>query len=349
VPTWRHDVAEEADLIEEIARFHGYEHIPVTVPSVRPIEVRFAPEHDALAALRRLLVGYGLTEVCNWTFSSDDAVRNCGLEDAYLDMVRLENPLSERQAAMRSSLAPGILNNVAFNIRHGSNDLALFEIGPVYRPRADRELPDETPGLAIALSGAAEDRYWSRAPRAVDFHDLKGLAERVIEHFGAGFEFTVSESALFQAGQGANIAADGEVIGRCGRIHPHVLRSLDIPQDVYLLELNLDPLLRLPQRYSQFQSIPAFPPSLRDMAVVVDAEVPAGAICEAARRAGGKLLQRVEIFDIYEGKQVPAGKKSVALGFVFQSPDRTLIDADTEKACDKILRALKHAYQAELR
>lgn len=349
VPTWRHDVAQEADLIEEVARFHGYDKFPSTVPSVRPVEQRFAPEHHSLSNLRRLLVGYGLCEVCNWTFSSDDDVRKTGLEEGYLEMVRLQNPLSERQATMRSSLMPGLIRNVAFNIRHGSTSLALFEIGPVYRPRPSHDLPDEPSCLGIALTGAAEPQHWSHAPRNVDFYDIKGLAESVTEHFCAEPTFEPLDSGIFLQGQAAAIKVADAIIGRCGRVHPQVLRQFDIPQDVFLLELTLSSLLQSQTRRQQFQAFAAYPPSLRDMAVVVDDAVPAGALRDTAQRAGGKMLQRVDIFDVYRGKPVAAGKKSVALGFVFQSADRTLTDADTQKAYDKILKALQKEHQAVLR
>ncbi|MBP8129326.1 MAG: phenylalanine--tRNA ligase subunit beta [Candidatus Hydrogenedentes bacterium] len=349
VPTWRHDVAQEADLIEEVARFHGFGQFPATVPSVPPVEQRFAPEHRILGGLRRLLVGYGLTEVCNWTFSSEDDVRKAGLEEAYLDMVRLQNPLSERQATMRSSLLPGLIHNVGLNVRHGSANLALFEIGPVYRPRPGQDLPDEPPTLGVALSGAADAQHWSHSQRPADFYDLKGVAETVLAYFQAEATFAPLESKVFLQGQAAVVTVHDAIIGRCGRLHPQVLRQFDIPQDVYLLELTLSPLLQRKTRHPQFQTFPTYPPSLRDLAVVVDDAVSAGALRDTAQRAGGKILERVDIFDVYRGKPVPAGKKSVALGFVFQSAERTLTDADTQKACDKILKALQREHKAELR
>ncbi len=351
VPSWRHDVTQEADLIEEVARLYGYDNIQVTLPRVRQNDIIFAPEETVLRKLRRHLVGLGLTELLSWTFSSPEAVAEAGLEGPYLDMVRLDNPLSERQATMRSTLLPGLLAAAAHNFNRGTNDIAAFELGPVYQPAGAGELPAQRPHLALLLAGAPEPAHWSRGRRTADFYDIKGYVETVLDFFGAStaLQSEPARLGIYQTGQAAELLLDGNVIGHCGRVANAVRKVNDIEHPVYLAELNLQPLLLRDFTVPKFQAVPTFPPSLRDLAVLVDDALPAGALLETAGRAGGDLLNTVEIFDIYTGKQVPPGKKSLALSLVFQSQERTLTDADTQKAWNKILKAVQKEHGAELR
>lgn len=349
VPAWRHDVAQEADLIEEITRFYGYDTVPSTLPAARQSEIVFAPNEAIVRKLRRFLVGQGLTELYNWTFSSPEAVQKAGLSSDYLDMVGLRNPLSENYATMRPSLIPGLLANAAYNFNHGVQDIAAFEIGPVYRPVSGAELPEEPLRLGIVLSGAPGPKNWSATPAKVDFYDLKGYAEAVCEFFGLEATTDSGDFGTFQTGINAVLKAGDRCVGYLGKVKKTVLSAYDIPQEVYLLELHLADLLNSDAKAKTFQSIPSFPPSLRDIAVLVDGNIPAGALAEAAQKAGGKLLSSVQIFDVYTGKQVAEGKKSVALNLTFQSEERTLTDADTQKAWDNILKALQKEFQAELR
>jgi len=348
VPLRRHDVSMEADLIEEIARLYSFDNIPVSLPRARPCEKVFAPGEKRIRALRHFLVGLGLTELYNWSFSNPDEVERAALPEDFRDMVCLQNPLSEKQATMRSSLIPALLGNAARNINYGVTAVRGFELGPVYRP-AGEELPTQANRLCIVLAGHIEAAHWSHAARDADFYDLKGLVESVLAHFGLAGRFDVSDWQTFQNGQRATVSIGKNVIGNLGRVAGSVARSFACDRPIYLAELDLDALLAQPVSAAQFQSVPTFPPSARDLAVVVDAAVPAGELREKAAQAGGQLLRSVEIFDIFEGDQVGAGKKSVALNLVFQSDERTLTDQDTQKAFDKVLKRLKHDYKAELR
>ena len=309
----------------------------------------FAPHEGAIRGLRRFLVGQGLTEFYNWTFSCPEDVRNVGLEEAYLNMVALTNPLSENLATMRSSLIPGLVANVSRNVRHGVANIMGFEVGPVYVPVPEQELPDELMRVGVVLSGSVGERDWSRPQQPFDFYDVKGRCEAILDHFGAPYRFEEAELGTFEKGRCAWVLMKKHTLGRLGQVRPSILKGYDVDQPVYLVELDLEPLLRRAALVPQFQAIAAFPPSLRDMAVVVDAATPAGEVRDIALRAGGKLLKSVDIFDIYTGKQVPDGKKSVALNLVFQSEERTLTDKDTQKSWDKILKKLEGGLGAELR
>lgn len=349
VPTWRHDCTQEADLIEEVARLYGYDLIEPTIPAVRHTEQVFAPNDGRLRRLRRALAGYGLSELVGMTFSSSADVAAVGLSGAYLDMVALQNPLSENLAAMRSTLFPGMVRAVQTNIRYGRRDVRAFELGPVYRPAPERELPEQTLRLGLVLTGNAEEPHWSRPVRTADPYDITGLIQAVGEYFGASLACTAAPFDAFDPDVSAQVTLNGRAIGWAGSLAPAVRKTWDIEQPVFLAELALEPLLGIPETPVLFAPIPAYPPSLRDIAVLVDQSVPAGALVDAARSAGGKLLQRVDVFDVYTGKQVPAGKKSIALSLVFQSPERTLTDKATQKAWDAILRRLQDDFGAQLR
>ncbi|HOZ46898.1 MAG TPA: phenylalanine--tRNA ligase subunit beta [Candidatus Hydrogenedentes bacterium] len=348
-PTWRHDVSQEADLIEDVARLYGYDKIAATLPSISQVEQVFAPFEARVRRLRALLVGAGLTEMMHWTFSQAADVRKSELPDAYLDMVALANPLSENLSTMRSSLIPGLLDNVTRNLHRGNGSIRAFEIGPVYKPRADKDLPDETLRIAVVLTGAAASPHWASEQRSVDFYDLKGIMEVIADHVGAVAAYQPLEMGPFQTGQSASVVVDGRELASMGLVKSTVLKAYDIEQPVYVLDADLQALLALNPAAKQFEEIPQYPPSLRDIAVLVDNDVPAGALCEAARDAAGKILRSVDIFDVYTGKQVPEGKKSVALSLVFQSPERTLTDQNTQKAWDKILHKLETEFNATLR
>lgn len=349
VPTWRHDASQEADLIEEIARLHGYDKIETTLPTIRQTEVVLAPKDAPVRALRKFLVSQGLTEFFNWTFSCPEDVKSSGLDGDYLNMVTLQNPLSEKQATMRSSLIPGLIATASRNVRHGQTDVLGFELGPVFVPVPAEDLPDENMRLGIVVSGFSGQKHWSVPQRAVDFYDLKGYCEAALEFLGVTCTFEAAEFAPLQTGQCGKIMMGETLLGYLGQVRESILKAYDVEQPLYLLELDLEPLFAVIRETPQFASIPTFPPSCRDMALVVDASVPAGALREVAAQTGGKLLKAVDIFDVYTGKQVPEGKKSVALGLVFQSDERTLKDEDTQKAWDRILNKLKAAFQVELR
>lgn len=349
VPARRHDVAHEADLIEEVARLHGFDDIPTTLPRVRPREEVLAPEAGFERSLRAYLVGLGLTELSGLTFTSDAALQQTKLQFNESRLVRLENPLSERHAIMRPSLIPGMLEAVSRNERHGIDQLRLFEMGPAFTADDALELAREDTHVTIALMGTQTARTWHGESDPVDIYDVKGIAEAILEHSGIDAEYGHTEIAPFAAGQCAEIETEGGVIGYLGKIDVDIADRFEIRRPVYVLDLNVSTLRALPRTTSSFEPIPKFPPALLDMAVVVNTETPAHEIQKSAEKAGGKRLKRAEVFDVYTGDQVEAGKKSVALKLIFQVPDRTLTDKETGKDYEKIKEALAHEFGATLR
>ncbi len=349
VPSWRYDVTLEADLIEEVGRFFSFDNIPMTLPRVRPTNQCFAPQEQVIWALKHFLVDKGLTEVYHWTFSCAEDIQNAGLVGNYLDMVMLENPLSEKQAGMRTSIIPALLNNVARNLNKGATSVAVFELGPVYYPIPGELLPNEPLRLSIALSGQRKPNHWSKTTENVDFYDLKGCVEAITDFFAVEVNYVNSTFEPFQQGVSATLKIGEQTLGHIGQVNKHVRRNYDIGRETYMAELDLTMLLNIPQAVPQFKEISAFPASLRDMAIIVEEHITANDIMNYTKIAGGNLLHQVEIFDVYRGKPVAEGKKSIAIGLTFQAMDRTLTDNDTQKSWDKILKTLQKECGAELR
>ena len=347
-PTWRHDVNHETDLIEEVARHFGYDNIPTTMPPVRQSDQIFAPAEKHVQAVRRFLAAQGLTEAVNWSFGSIEHETKSAMT-VYTDaMVMLQNPLSEHYSGMRTSLLPALYATAAYNHKRGARGTALFEIGPVYHAKDDEMLPEEPLHLGIILSGIISGN-WSQPDRTADFYDIKGFLEALFRFLGRDVALDETNCPAFQEGQRAAIKLGKRVTGYIGKMPLTVSKAYDLPDCVYALEIDLGVLTARPMPPSQFQDIPQFPASLRDLAVVVDTTLPAAALISTIKNAGGPLLKKTNVFDVYSGKPLPEGKKSIALSLAFQSPDRTLTDKDTQKAIDRIVRKLQQQHGAELR
>jgi len=349
VPQRRHDVTIEADLIEEVARMVGYDAVPSTLPRVRQSHEIFAPEATELRRLRDQLAGMGLSQMMNMSFGTPETTLAAGIPFKEGDMVALMNPLAETMSHMRYSLVPGILAALSRNLRRGADRIAAFEIGPVYRTAPDAELPAQSERLVIAMAGNRRERHWSEGETPVDFFDLRGIVDRVLDSFQAKTLFSEYEGDTLQPGQGASILLKKHPIGLLGEVHPSVRKAFDLDQAVFVAELELDALLSRKRGAAQLQPVSSFPPVLRDLAFLVDAPVPAGDLVAVAKNAGGKALATVEVMDVYTGKPIPEGKKSVALSLSFQSFEKTLTDQETDKACKKIIAKLETAHGAQLR
>lgn len=350
IPNRRHDCTRPADLVEEITRLHGFENVEATLPAIPQIEETYAPHYQTLQSLRGQICSMGLNEIYTWAFASTQDLEKACLNDLLAASIPVENPLSEKHAFMRPSLIPSVLNVASANIRRNVKDIAIFEMAPIYKKSEGAEGRTQLETLTIALSGNSTLSYWTDDVRPADIYELMGLVEEIatcLQSESPTFEAT--EHPTFAPGECAAIRAKGNTIGHIGRINKSVAVAFDSDQDIFVAEFQVKSLLNKKTKYAKYQPVPEHPASLRAIAVVVDNSIAVGDLQNTAQKAGGKLLQRVELFDIYTGEQVPDGKKSVALNLVFQSPERTLTDKDTEKACAKILKTLAHKFEAELR
>jgi phenylalanyl-tRNA synthetase beta chain len=348
VPTWRVDLKREADLIEEIARLHGVDRIPSTPPRGAIGANAFDAVYDQVAEARRLLTGLGLTEAAGQTLIADTAARLAASADS---LVLLANPLSSDMNALRPSLLPGLLDALRHNFSRKNEDAALFEIGRVFL-RASGTLVEER-RLAIALTGLRAARFWSGAERDAkcDLYDLKGMLEEFLERFGLrgfGFSRRSESTALFL--ESASVSLGGRVaLGEFGQLLPALVKRYDLRDAVLLAELNLDQLLARRNPARSFKPLPPFPGIRRDVAMLVAESVTHEAVLELVRKTRPANLESVELFDVFRGRNVPCGQKSVAYAFTYRAADRTLTDAEVNTAHEKLVGAFKQGLQAAIR
>lgn len=354
VPSHRLDVSIAADLIEDIARIHGYEAIPETlINDVLPPQ-RTQPMLDGVQHTRDILVGCGLTEIVSYGLTSLDSVQRAQLGEVPVDgtgYVRIANPLSQEREFLRQSLLPSMLETLQTNRRYRQR-MALFEVGRVYLPQAGAELPSEQRRLAIAVTGPVlpASCYNTGDASQLGFAHLKGIVETLLQRLHVpDVRFTPATHAALHPVRTAALRVAGQELGIIGEVHPHVCERFDLAdQTVAVLELQLERLLALrqPRRY---QRISRFPAVLEDLALVVDADLPAYTVEETIRTAGGALLRAVSLFDVYQGEPIPDGKKSLAYALTFQADDRSLTEEEVRQLYQGIQQHAATAFGAEPR
>ncbi|WP_456456015.1 phenylalanine--tRNA ligase subunit beta [Thermovibrio sp.] len=336
VPSWRkYDVGREIDLIEEVVRIFGMKNLPSSYPLMHSnVEKNYLP--FKVLRLKELLSDLGLTEAINYSFIGKSLYSKFSLPTE--NLLKIRNPLSEEWVYMRDRLFPSLVNNLVRNIKRNERDVALFEIARVFVP-SSKELPDEPLKLAFALTGTVREGLYSR--REVDFYDAKGILEEVLDFLRLKGEFEREEELSFlHPGQSAKVKVLGKTVGFIGKLHPKVLEAFDVNQDIILCELSLDLLLELSvSSQIKFEKLAKFPPVMRDIAVLVDEGVPVAQI-EKVIRDSARYLEKLTLFDVYKGKGVPEGKKSVAFSLTFRAPDKTLSDQEVNEIMAKIVNNL---------
>lgn len=357
VPDHRLDIAGPADIAEEIVRTLGLDKLPSTMMDDELPPLRIDRERELQERVRDLLTEAGLQETISYAMTSPEAEAALVLDNDPTDAteagyVVLRNPISQERRVMRQTLLVSLVENLQRNLRHRDR-VAIFEIGTVYRPRDDDRLPDEEARVAIALTGAAEPASWlNQEPRHVDFFDVKGIVEDVFEHLRLQerVRFALTDHPTLQPGRTAAVELDGEQIGVLGEMHPLVREANNLPaQRIAVAELTLAPILATVSETYEVEPVPRFPAVVEDIAVVVEAEVPAAEVAAVIRNAGGDLLRRVELFDVYRGDPLPAGHKSLAYRLNYQALDRTLTDEEAESIRTRIVAALDEELNATIR
>lgn len=350
VPSHRQDVALEEDLVEEVARFYGYDRIPVTVPGGLGERTGLTPAQKFRRLVRQVVSSSGFREIVTMSFINPVHMDNLRWpEDSPLrQTVVIQNPLSEEQRVMRTSLLPGLLQTAALNVARGERNLFLFEMGRTFHPRPGEKLPEEREMLAFLACGREERGWWEKAA-PVDFYYLKGVLERLFRVLGIEASFRPDTDPALHPGRTAVVIAGGERCGVIGELHPEVGEKYGLPERVQVAWLDMEKLQPLWQPVAPYQPLPRFPAVDRDLAVVVPETVPAADLLAALREAGGELLVEVELFDLYRGSQIPPGHVSMAFSLRFQAPDRTLTDEEVNERHEAICQALAERFQARLR
>lgn len=350
-PSYRRDIFHMADLAEEVARLYGYDRIAATIPESRQIGER-TPFQQLQRDCRHLLTGLGLTEIITYSLYAKNTPARLGLdpEDPLARTIELLDPLSEDQAVLRTNLVHSLLETVEFNIKRRQSNLFFFEMARVYWPKPDSALPDEPLHLGVVLTGRLYETGWNQSPDEVDFYDLKGIMERLFQQFRfPAFTVERAKRPFLHPGQAAEVYVNGRSAGFLGQIHPAVLERYELDQKIFLMELDLSYLAPLAETEIRFKPLPKFPAVERDLALVVNRAVPAAAIQAKIRELGGELVERVELFDVYQGNQVPEGMRSLAFGITYRAKDRTLSDDEVNQLQEGLLRKLGESYQAKVR
>ena len=341
VPTFRVDIEREIDLIEEVARLHGFNAIPATMPTARVFSDRPSLHQKVEKALRDLLTAHGFSEVVNFSFFATELLDKLLLPgcDPRRETIRLLNPLSDDLAVMRTTLLPGLLQTTERNLSRRSLNLRLFELRRVYHPVAGQELADEPLHLGAILTGRRRPEGWNHEDATIDFFDVKGVLENIFDEFRIrGVSFTADKLELFyHPGKACSLIVGAEEIGSCGELHPDVLDSFAIEQPVYYVELNFEKLLKHCGAHPAIVPPSRYPDTFRDSALLIDETTPAAVVLETIRGQKVKELEGVELFDLYTGAGIPEGKKSIAVRVRYRAPDRTLTDDEVTPLHAKIV------------
>jgi phenylalanyl-tRNA synthetase beta chain len=352
VPPWRDsDVQREADLIEEVARIHGLDKLPTTLPARRNAVGRLTRSQRLRRRLEDLLRDRGLNECVSYSFTSPTAIQRLRLDG--VPLLRLDNPLSEDQSVMRPLLLPGLLDAARHNAAHGRAGVRLFESAHVYRPSEPLDAaPAEAPGgrlpalerhhLGVLFTEAAPGG-WRSERRPADFFAARALLEAVLEVAGVDWVAEEGGRSFLHPGRAASIIAreSERKLGWLGELHPLVAREWDVAGPVAGFELDVEAVLEVTGgREDVYRDVTSFPAVLQDIAVVVPEGVPAAEVEESVRVGGGDLLSDVEVFDLYRGEQAGEGNKSLALRLEFRAPDRTLTDEEVARRREAIEREL---------
>ncbi|MBO9598109.1 MAG: phenylalanine--tRNA ligase subunit beta [Cohnella sp.] len=357
VPTRRGDMTRDVDLIEEVARLHGYDEIPTTLIEGASTAGSLTKSQAIRRELRTLLTGAGLQEAISYSVTSAQRTSLFpALSGEDVKPIALAMPMSEERSVLRTTILPSLMEAAAYNLTRKNNDIALFEIASVYHSDEAvlTRLPQEKPRLALLLAGNRRAADWNRQAEAVDFYDAKGLLETAFRRLGIETRvfYEAAQPEGFHPGRTAAIKLDTErgleTIGYVGQLHPELQREFDLP-DTFAAELSLAPIYEYADSRIEYKPLPRYPAMERDIAVVVDRGVTGGALTAAIEASAGELFESVRVFDVYIGDRVAADKKSVALALVYRHAERTLTDEEVTAAHGNVLAQLEQSFGAELR
>ena len=354
VPSWRQDVTCDADISEEIARMHSYDKIK----SHLPVLAMAQGKQDILEDVRDIVVDSmaesGLDEVVTYSFVHPQIFDKLLLpkDDKRRLAIKIKNPLSDDFSIMRTTMLPSLLNTAAYNLAHQIESVKIFEVGRTFMPKALplTDFPQENLILCAVLSGRRDDLNWTHGKDNVDFYDMKGVVEALFEKLNVtNLELVPSTQPYLHPGKSCAVKYDGKILGEFGELHPEVAKNYDVPADTYVLELSVEPLVKAAETIPQYKHLPKFPGTSRDIAVVVPTTITMKDLVATIRANAGPLLQDVKLFDVYTGKQVAEGSKSMAFNLTFQAADRTLKDDEIDKIIAEVVAKVQAAYKAELR
>ena len=349
VPTFRSDVTREIDLIEEIARVYGYDNIPTTLPKGDIPVPAPNPKAEVHKRIKHFLLSSGMIEAVNYSFCAPTCFDRIRLnpDDPLRNTLQLRNPLSPEMSVLRTTLTPGLLANAQHNRNHQIDTIALFEIGSVFVHDGEEKEPERVAGV---LAGQIGEGVYSNPHRSPDFFDIKGLVEGMLEVCGiVGWTLQKTDIPTFHPGRNAEVLLGDRRIGVFGEVHPEVIENYDLPYKAYLFDCDLEGLADVATFAKRFEPISIYPKVARDLAIVVDKRILSDMPTKLIYTTGGGSVDSVRLFDVYEGEQVPEGKKSLAYTITYHSATETLTDKAVNALHDEVVKCLNRELGAELR
>lgn len=354
VPSWRNDVSRMADISEEIARLYGYDKIKSTLPEGASMQGSQSDKQTFIDKVKASLSAQGLCETISFALTNEATFDKLNIpqDDALRQAIPIMNPLSDEYPLIRTTLLSSVFDNLSRNLARKNDDVALFEVGTVFFPKAlpVTELPNETVKIAGAITGRRHAHIWNQSNDMVDFYDAKGIIEELFADLritrytveaGTHYAMHPGKTALFKKGR--------DVLATIGEVHPAVLAAYGITKPVYIFELDAKTVMKYMAKDFKYKALPKYPAINRDLAMLVALDINSADIEKAMTKAAGQNLVQITLFDVYTGKQVEAGKKSLAFALTFQSNDKTLTDAEVNTAIEKIIAKLQKDFNADLR
>ncbi|MGM0410346.1 MAG: phenylalanine--tRNA ligase subunit beta [Bacillota bacterium] len=347
IPSYRTDVEQKADLIEEIARMYGYNNILITTPKRKQQGHRTERQNNKIR-LKKILTAAGLDEIKTFSLMDKKEYDKLQITDNNLrNWVKIKNPLSKAYEIMRTTLIPGVINVLSNNKRRQLDEMAVFELGRIYENQGKEKRPYEEEMIAGGSMGANITSWNNSAP---DFFYLKGVLDELFERFNIEVKYEASEKSFLHPGRTAKILNEGEVLGFIGELNYEIIDEYDLQEDTTIFELSFDKINEKTVKTSNnYQPLPKFPAVNRDLALVVDKDINVSTIKNVIKEPAKKLLEDIQLFDLYEGDQIPEGKKSLAFNLIFRSREKTLTDKEVNSLFEKILESLKKELGAEIR
>lgn len=352
VPTRRMDVSIFEDMLEEVARIYGYDHLPFTLPK-SATRGGLTETQKLKRRVKRYMEGAGLSETLTYSLTDDASIGKLISADVQKENpnpVKLALPMTEDHKYLRLSQLPEMLRAATYNEARNNYNLALFELGSVFISEEEQltKQPHEQLRLSGVIAGIWEESRWQQDIKQADFYVAKGLVEGLYRYLGLNVDFRAAKLPEMHPGRTAEIVLDGEVIGFVGQLHPHYAKSLDLGE-TYVFDVNMEKTIASYEEQPSFAKIPKFPSVSRDIAFILDQDTEAGRVQNAISELGAPLVKEVELFDVYEGEHLPEGKKSVAYHLIYQDPEKTLTDEEVESSYNEIVEAIRGQYGAEIR
>jgi len=349
VPARRWDIHIPADILEEIARIYGYDNLPSTLPTGSTTIGRLTTSQQVIRGVRSVLQGSGLNQAMSYGLTTAEKAKQFMMQES--EETKLDFPMSLDHAVLRMNLISGLLDDVAYNVARKEANVALYEQGRVFYRTADVDRPTEVEHLAGAITGSLETKNWYGKEAPVDFYQLKGIVTLLLHDLN--FEKSVSyvaskEHPEMHPGRTADIYLGDQVIGFIGQVHPQIAKQFKIPE-TYVFELNLQMLLDAPKKIQHYDPISKYPAITRDVALLINQKISNTEIVAALQSASNRHLEKIQLFDVYAGKHIPLGKKSVAYTLTYRDKHNTLTEDEVNKEFEQAIEALKTSFEVEIR